>query len=139
MRNQENPKNPKNPDDRKYTPQHQWIKQAGAIGTIGITAFAQKQLTEVVFVELPEVGRSYAQGDLLCSVESVKAVSEVFCPVSGTIVSVNQELEEHPEHINQSPYDKGWIAQIKLKSPEELEDLMTAEEYQAFTQEREDG
>ncbi len=121
-----------NPIDRKYTIEHEWIKIDGDIATIGITDFAQDQLTDVVFVELPEVGKQIEQNSNLCVVESVKSVSEVFSPISGEIVEVNKALGNSPELVNNEPFEGGWIAKLKVKNEAELDHLMTPEEYNKF-------
>ena len=121
-----------NPIDRKYTKEHEWIKIDGDIATVGITDFAQDQLTDVVFVELPDVGKQIEQNGNLCVVESVKSVSEVFSPISGEIVEVNKALENSPELVNNEPFEGGWIAKLKVKNETELDQLMTPEEYNKF-------
>jgi len=121
-----------NPIDRKYTKEHEWIKIDGDIATVGITDFAQDQLTDVVFVELPDVGKQIEQNGNLCVVESVKSVSEVFSPISGEIVEVNKALENSPELVNNEPFEGGWIAKLKVKNEAEQDQLMTPEEYNKF-------
>jgi len=121
-----------NPVNRKYTIEHEWIKIDGDIATIGITDFAQDQLTDVVFVELPEVGKQIEQNGNLCVVESVKSVSDIFSPISGEIVEVNKALENSPELVNNEPFEGGWIAKLKIKNATELDQLMTTDEYNKF-------
>ncbi|GAX60573.1 glycine cleavage system H protein 3 [Candidatus Scalindua japonica] len=121
-----------NPIDRKYTKEHEWVKIDGDIVTIGITDFAQEQLTDVVFVELPETGKQIEQNGNLCVVESVKSVSDVFCPINGEIVETNNVLESSPELVNKEPFEGGWIAKLKVKDKVELDKLMSAEEYNKF-------
>jgi glycine cleavage system H protein len=121
-----------NPIDRKYTKEHEWIKIDGDVAIVGITDFAQDQLTDVVFVELPDVGKQIEQNGNLCVVESVKSVSEVFSPISGEIVEVNKALENSPELVNNEPFEGGWIAKLKVKNETELDQLMTPEEYNKF-------
>jgi glycine cleavage system H protein len=121
-----------NPIDRKYTKEHEWIKIDGDVATVGITDFAQDQLTDVVFVELPDVGKQIEQNGNLCVVESVKSVSEVFSPISGEIVAVNKALENSPELVNNEPFEGGWIAKLKVKNEAEQDQLMTPEEYNKF-------
>lgn len=121
-----------NPIDRKYTKEHEWIKIDGDIATIGITDFAQDQLTDVVFVELPEVGKPIEQNGNLCVVESVKSVSDVLSPISGEIIEVNKTLENSPGLVNNEPFEGGWIAKLKVKDETELDQLMTTEEYNKF-------
>ncbi len=122
----------KNPIDRKYTKEHEWIKIDGDIATIGITDFAQGQLTDVVFVELPDVGKQIKQNSNLCVVESVKSVSDIFSPVSGEIVEVNKALENSPALVNNDPFENGWIVKLKIKKETELDQLITPEEYNKF-------
>jgi glycine cleavage system H protein len=121
-----------NPIDRKYTKEHEWIKIDGETVILGITNFAQDQLTDVVFVELPEVGKQIEQNGNLCVVESVKSVSDIFSPISGEIVEVNNTLEDSPALINNDPFEDGWIVKLKVKDEKDLEQLMTAEEYDKF-------
>jgi len=121
-----------NPIDRKYTKDHEWIKIDGETVILGITNFAQDQLTDVVFVELPEVGKQIEQNGNLCVVESVKSVSDIFSPISGEIVEVNKELVNSPALINNDPFEDGWIVKLKVKDEKDLEQLMTAEEYDKF-------
>ena len=121
-----------NPIDRKYSKEHEWIKIDGDIATIGITDYAQDQLTDVVFVELPEVGKQIEQNGNLCVVESVKSVSDIFSPISGEIVEVNKALVNSPELVNNEPFEGGWIAKLKVKNEAELDQLMTTEEYNKF-------
>jgi len=120
------------PQDLKYTKEHEWVKVEDDIATTGITDYAQERLTDVVFVELPKVGKVVRQGETLAVLESVKAVSDVYSPVSGEVVEVNESLIDKPELINQSPYDKGWIVKLKVKDLKELDSLMSAEEYEEF-------
>lgn len=120
------------PADRKYTKDHEWIVITGAEGRVGITDYAQKQLGDVVFLELPEVGRSVKQGEAFGTVESVKAVSELFAPMSGEVVAVNAALVEHPEQINKDPH-RSWMIVLKLADPEEERHLLTHEQYAGVT------
>ncbi|WP_029918240.1 glycine cleavage system protein GcvH [Pelobacter seleniigenes] len=120
------------PDDLKYTEEHEWVLVEDDIVTIGITDFAQEQLGDVVFVELPEVGDDLEAGKSFGVVESVKAVSDIYAPVSGEVVEINDELPNEPEIINSSPYDDGWLVRLKLTDPGELDDLMDADAYQEF-------
>jgi len=123
------------PDDYLYTRQHEWVRVAGDIATIGISDYAQKELGDVVFVELPKLGESFDTNEPFANVESVKAVSEVFCPLAGEIIEFNEELAEQPEKINEDPYGDGWFVRIKIVHPEELEELMDAEEYAEYVAE----
>ena len=122
-----------NPVDRKYTKEHEWIKIDGEIGTIGITFHAQELLTDIVFVELPEVGKKVEQMKAFTVIESVKSVSDVYAPVSGEIIEVNKNLENAPEKINKNPFQEGWIAKIKISNKDELDNLMSADEYTKFS------
>lgn len=124
------------PEENLYSKDHEWILVQGDVGIIGITDYAQKELGDVVFVDLPEVGDSYDANEPFGSVESVKAVSEVFCPVSGEVVEVNTKLEDTPELINESPHQKAWMIKIRLSNAEELKELLSAEEYQEYIQEQ---
>jgi len=124
------------PDDYFYTKDHEWIIVQDNIGTIGITDYAQHELGDVVFVDLPEIGDTFEANDPFGSVESVKAVSEIFCPVSGEITEVNAKLEESPETINDSPHQKAWLVKIRLSNPEELKELLGSEEYEEYLQEQ---
>ena len=113
----------------KYTNSHEWLKLLGENAKIGITDHAQSQLTDIVFVELPQVGKEVKKGEELCVVESVKSVSEIYAPVSGKIVNVNKKLEDAPEIINKNPYDDGWLVEIKVKDKSEINSLLDAESY----------
>jgi len=122
-----------NPTDRRYTREHEWVVDNGSgTATIGITDHAQELLTDIVFVELPAVGKQVRQLEPVAVVESVKSVSDVYSPVSGEVTEVNQKLEQSPELINQDPYGKGWIARLKMANPAELPELMEAAAYEAF-------
>lgn len=116
-------------EDLKYTKTHEWVKLEGNKATIGITDHAQHELTDIVFVELPSIGKEIKKGEELCVVESVKSVSEVYAPISGKIVAVNKKLDDTPEIINNSPYDNGWLVQIELKDPAEANMLLDAAVY----------
>jgi glycine cleavage system H protein len=117
------------PENLKYHPEHDWAKLDGDSATFGITWFAQDQLGEVVFVELPEVGSSIAGGQSYAEVESVKAVSDVIAPLSGEVTEVNEALSDSPETINDDPYEGGWIAKVKLSDPSEAESLLDVDAY----------
>jgi glycine cleavage system H protein len=118
------------PADLKYTEEHEWISMEGKLGKVGITDHAQDALGDVVYVELPEVGDKVVKGEAFGSVESVKAASDLFAPVSGTVVEVNQDLDDSPELVNKSPYDDGWMIVVEVEDESELEDLLTPEEYE---------
>lgn len=123
------------PEDSRYAKSHEYINVEGDIGTIGITEYAQKELGDVVFVELPQVGTQLEAGDELGSIESVKAVSELFAPVGGEVVEINERLAEKPELINTDPYGDGWMVRIKVADLSEVDELlMTAEEYDEYVE-----
>ncbi len=117
------------PNDLYYAKTHEWLKIDEDIATVGITDFAQNQLSDITFVELPDVGREVEAGDEVAVVESVKAASDIYSPVAGTIVEVNVNLEDSPDMINASPYDAGWLFKIELRKEEDVDNLMSAEEY----------
>ena len=117
------------PSDRRYTKDHEWIVVSGSRGRVGITAYAQKQLGDVVFVEAPEIGRVVAQGQVAGTIESVKAVSEIYSPASGTIAGANPDLASKPETVNTDPHGAGWLFDVDLSSPSEVDALLTAEQY----------
>ncbi|KAL5707596.1 NADP-dependent glutamate dehydrogenase [Ranunculus cassubicifolius] len=119
----------------KYAPSHEWVKHDGGVATIGITDHAQDHLGEVVFVELPEVGKTFAKDESFGAVESVKATSDILSPISGEIVEVNSKLTENPGWINSTPYEDGWMVKVKPTSPAELEALMGSKEYTKFCEE----
>jgi glycine cleavage system H protein len=120
------------PRDLKYTREHEWAKQEGDRVRVGITAYAQEQLGDVVFVELPKVGTKVTASKNFGVVESVKAVSDLFAPVSGEVVEVNAELGQKPETVNQDPYGKGWMLVVKPSSKGEWDQLLTAQQYEEF-------
>jgi glycine cleavage system H protein len=120
------------PEGLHYTKEHEWIKLEGDRGRVGITHFAQSQLGDVVFVELPKVGKPLRQMEAFGVVESVKAVSDLYCPVTGQVLEVNSSLESKPEQINSDPYGKGWMIVVKIAELKELRNLMTAEKYKAY-------
>jgi len=121
------------PENLRYTKEHEWVRIEGEIGIIGITFHAQKELGDIVYVDLPKLGTSAQQGKTVGSVESVKAVSDLFTTVSGEVVEVNPLLAESPEILNTDPYGSGWLVKIKLSDPGEAGKLLTAAEYQAYT------
>ncbi len=116
--------------DFRFTKEHEWVKVEDGVAAMGITDYAQHELGDVVYVELPAVGDSFAKGDAIGNIESVKAVSDVYAPVSGEIVETNENLEDKPESINQDPYGDGWIVKIKLDDPSQIDELMSDEDYQ---------
>ncbi len=117
------------PVDIYYTKTHEWIRLDNGTATVGISDFAQEQLSDVTFVELPEPDTDVAAGDEVAVVESVKAASDIYAPVAGTIVEVNSELEDAPEAVNDSPYENGWLFKIRPRREEDVDNLMSAEEY----------
>ena len=123
------------PKDLRYSEEHEWVKSEDGKVRIGITHFAQSELGDIVFVELPQVGDEIKTDDPFGSVESVKTVSELYAPVSGKVVEVNAELEDNPEFVNESPYDKAWMIVVELSDASEMDNLMTAEQYDEMTQE----
>ena len=125
-----------NPTDRKYSKEHEWVRDNGDdTVTLGITDYAQEMLTDIVFVELPAIGKKVKQTEPVAVVESVKSVSDVFAPVSGEVIGVNLILENRPELINQDAFGEGWIAKMKMNKPEELKGLMDAAGYEAMIRE----
>lgn len=127
--------NLKTPAELKYTKEHEWIKIEGNIGIIGISDFAQDQLGDVVFVELPAVGRVLKAHEQFGVVESVKTVSDLYCPVAGKVTEVNTELESAPELVNQGAYEQGWMLKLELANPAEAQTLLDAAAYEAFVKE----
>jgi len=119
------------PDDLKYAESHEWIRMENGVGTVGITDHAQAELTDIVFVEPPKVGAVFAAKNSAAVVESVKAASDIYTPVSGEIVEINEELESNPALLNTAPFTDGWIFKIKLSDPSELDALKTPEAYAA--------
>jgi len=117
------------PNDLYYAKTHEWLRIDDNTATVGITDFAQNQLSDITFVELPDVGREVEAGDEVAVVESVKAASDIYSPVAGTVVEVNVDLEDSPDMINASPYDAGWLFKIELRKEEDVDNLMSAEEY----------
>jgi glycine cleavage system H protein len=126
------------PDDLLFTKEHEWLRVSGDTATIGISAHAQKELGDIVYVELPKPGMKFKSGDSFGNIESVKAVSELFMPVSGEVTDINEELGASPEKINEDPYGAGWMIEIRLLNQDETSDLMSAEEYDEHTKEEEE-
>ena len=120
------------PENFRYTKEHEWVNVEGNTGTIGITDHAQKELGDIVYVDLPKVGTVIEKGKTLGSVESVKAVSDIYSPVSGEVVAVNEILTSSPEKLNEDPHGAAWLVKIKLSSPGETSDLMSAADYQKY-------
>lgn len=121
-----------NPTEYRYTKEHEWVKIEGTTATMGITNHAQELLTDIVYVELPKLGKKVSQNQALGVVESVKSVSDVFSPISGTIIDINTALENAPELVNTAPFTDGWIAKLSISNPDELTGLLTAQDYEAF-------
>ena len=120
------------PEDLRYTKEHEWVRIAGDVGTIGITDHAQKELGDIVYVDLPKVGAHIEQGKSLGSVESVKAVSDIYSPVSGDVTEVNETLAQAPEKLNQDPHGAAWLVKVRLSAPDEAKGLLSAADYQAY-------
>ncbi|SDO41651.1 glycine cleavage system protein GcvH [Alkalicoccus daliensis] len=123
------------PKDYKYSEEHEWVKDEDGKVRIGITDFAQSELGDIVFVELPEVGDELEADEPFGSVESVKTVSELYAPISGKVVEINEELEDSPELVNESPHDRAWMIVIDPSNPEEMDELMDADAYQEMIEE----
>ncbi len=122
------------PPDLRYTKEHEWVRVENGIGTVGITDYAQDQLGDIVFVSLPTAGKELAQAAMFGEIESVKAVSEMYSPVSGEVVESNEALTDKPELINDSPYEEGWIMKVRLTNESEVGELLTAEQYGDFVE-----
>ena len=120
------------PENLRYTKEHEWVRIEGDTGTIGITDHAQQELGDIVYVDLPKVGTRLEQGKTAGSVESVKAVSDIYAPVTGEVTEINQALADAPEKLNADPHGEAWLMKIKLSAPGELEKLMSAAEYQTY-------
>ena len=120
------------PEDLRYTKEHEWVRVEGGVGTIGITDHAQKELGDIVYVDLPKVGAHIEQGKSLGSVESVKAVSDIYSPVSGEVTEANEDLAQAPEKLNQDPHGAAWLVKIRLSAPDEVKGLLSAADYQAY-------
>lgn len=123
------------PTDRRYTKEHEWVRLDDGAGTVGLTDYAQDQLGDIVYVDLPALGTAVKQFDKLGEIESVKAVSDLYAPVSGEVVEVNEAVNDHPELVNESPYQEGWLVRLRLADPAELDALLTAEQYDALVAE----
>lgn len=120
------------PENYRYTKDHEWVTVQGGIATLGITDYAQKELGDIVYVDLPQPGDAVVAGKTMGSVESVKAVSDIYSPVTGEVAEVNAALAEAPEKVNQDPYGEAWMVKVKLSAPEEINNLLTAAEYQSY-------
>ena len=117
------------PDNLKYTKEHEWLKVDGDVATVGVTDYAQEQLTDVVFVELPELNKIVEPSESIAAIESVKSVSDILAPLSGEIIEINEDLIDNPQLINEDAYGKGWMFKIKLSKPEEQENLLNHSDY----------
>lgn len=117
------------PDDLRYTRDHEWARREGDTATVGITDFAQGELGDIIFVEFPDLGDTFSQGDTFGTVEAVKTVADLFMPVSGEIIAVNTDLEDAPEKVNNDPYGKGWLVKVKISNSGEGDELLTAAAY----------
>ena len=122
------------PAELRYSSDHEWVRRAGNVVTIGITEYAQDSLGDIVFVEAPEAGRAVAAGDSFTEVESTKSVSDIYAPVSGSISTINEALESQPELLNNDPYGEGWICTIEMSEPTEFDALLDADAYRALTE-----
>ncbi len=124
--------------DLMYSEEHEWVRVEGEEGVVGISDYAQDQLSDVVYVELPEVGDTFARGDIFAVVESVKAASDVYMPVTGEVLEINETLEDSPEIVNEDPYGEAWFIRVAISDPSELDDLLDAEAYKAYLDTLED-
>ena len=127
------------PENFRYTKEHEWVQVIGEIGVVGITDHAQKELGDIVYVDLPKPGTRVEMGKTFGSVESVKAVSDIYAPVSGEVVEVNEKLASRPETLNEDPHSDGWLVKIKLSAPGEIQQLLTAGDYQKYAGAEETG
>ncbi len=123
------------PKELKYTKSHEWLKVEGEIATEGITDYAQSELSDIAFIELPEVGTIVSAGETCGTIEAVKAVSDLVASVSGEVIEINEKLSDNPDLINSDPYGEGWFFKIKMSNPEETDELMNADEYEKFVEE----
>jgi len=126
------------PEDLKYSREHEWVLVEGSVATVGITDFAQDKLGDIVFVELPAVGDKVTKDEAMGVVESVKAVSDVYAPVSGVVAEVNDDLPDSPDMINEDPFGDGWMVKIQMADPTDLDDLLDSEAYERFVAEQEE-
>lgn len=118
------------PDELKYTSEHEWIRVEGNIGIVGITDFAQNELGDIVYVDIPVLGKTIGQNEVFGSIETVKVVSDLFSPVSGKVIEINSTINDAPEKINKDPYGEGWLIKIEISNPEEVNSLLSSEAYQ---------
>lgn len=124
------------PEGLKYSKEHEWVLVEDDVAIIGITEFAQGELGDIVFVELPEVGEKISKDDPFGSLESVKAVSDIFAPISGSVVEINDDLKENPETVNEDPYGDGWMIKVQMTDMDELKDLMSSDDYAEFIEQQ---
>jgi glycine cleavage system H protein len=127
------------PTNFRYTKEHEWVRVEGDVGVMGITDHAQKELGDIVYVDMPKAGSPVEKGKTLGSVESVKAVSDIYAPVSGEIIEINEALATAPEKINEDPHGAAWLVKIRLSNPAEIEQLLTADDYQKYLGEEQSG
>lgn len=127
------------PSGLKYSKEHEWVFTEESVATVGISDHAQEKLGEIVYVELPAIGDTVSKDDPFGVVESVKAVSDIYAPISGTVVAINQDLAESPEIINEDPYGDGWLIKVKMSDTDDLQDLMNGDEYEEMIAEEEDA
>ena len=120
------------PENSRYTKEHEWVRAEGDVGVIGITHHAQEELGDIVYVDLPKIGAHVEQGKSLGSVESVKAVSDIYSPVSGEVIEVNENLGSSPEKLNQDPHGTAWLVKIRMSAPDQIKSLLSAADYQAY-------
>ncbi len=123
-------------EDVLYTKEHEWVKVDGDIATVGISDYAQEQLGDIVYVELPEKGKVVKQMETVATIEAVKTAADVYSPVSGEVIEVNSDLENKPELINEAPYGKGWIVKLKMTNPDDVKGLLSAEDYKKLLEEQ---
>lgn len=119
-------------EDIRFTKEHEWVQLKDDLAVVGISDFAQKQLGDIVSVELPKIGSDFKQMQVMAIVDSIKASSDIYCPLSGQVIEINEELQDHPEWVNQSPYDKGWMVRMKPTNISELEGMMNKAQYEEF-------
>jgi glycine cleavage system H protein len=127
------------PENLHYTKQHEWVRLSGDVGVVGITDYAQKELGDIVYVDLPHVGAQVEQAKVMGSVESVKAVSDIYSPVSGEVIEINTALATAPEKLNESPHGDGWLVKIRLSIPAEIQGLLSVADYTKYVAEEESG
>jgi glycine cleavage system H protein len=123
------------PENLKYTREHEWVRLEGDVSVVGITYYAQSELGDVVFVDLPAKGKALVAGEELGTIESVKAVSEIYAPVSGEVLETNEGLRDHPDRVNADPYGQGWLVKVRVGNPKDLDDLLTASAYRTHVEE----